>query len=78
MKKDDRVKVISLLCFDIANTDLKIGQEGIITDEKYYNSNGDNVFDVKFDSINCITDVTSNFNEDGTYQMFGCQLEVIE
>ncbi len=76
MKKGDKVKIVSLE-YDYCNIGLKIGDVGEISaGHSYNNGTSSDVFGVKFDKQ--IPAGTVNLNIDGIYDMFRCQLEVIE
>lgn len=78
MKVGDKVKVIKLQEYDIEDTNLKVGDIGIITNEfQAEDELYDRVFDVKFYiDLVCVIGCM-NLNEDGSYNMYESQLEVI-
>ncbi len=77
MKIGDKVKVTRLDNNDKSQTQLVIGDIGIIEDEDTDNQGDEwDIFFVRFTKD--INESAVNLNEDGTYQMRFIQLEVIE
>jgi hypothetical protein len=80
MKTGDKIRVINN---DYDNdTNIQIGTIGTIISEDESNANYDlreyDIFNIKFGDEITFDEFCADLNEDGTYKMFRCQLEVIE
>ena len=76
MKIGDKVRVTDL-DYDERGTGLKIGDIGEVSAEHAGNSGADSdLFKIRFEKQ--IPAGTTNLNDDGTYDMFRCQLELME
>jgi len=78
MKIGDRIKVVELDEND-EDTDLKVGDLGIIEKDFYLNDgSSDDVLYIRFDEGVKIKPLSECLKKDGTYTMNKFQLEVIE
>jgi len=77
----NKAKVIYLEGIDIAKTNLTKGAVGEIEGIGKFNRDGeedqDDLFRVRFSGNFRVTNSTGNFNDDGTYDMYRKQLEVV-